>query len=112
MGMHDSQQIANEQRNLAAHNHHTGAEHHGKEEHPGGHESSRRDAEHVNQAYLLAQKEHQGPGTGQSAHGLAHEEKEMETAALAYQHWQDRGCPIGSPEHDWTRAADEIRARR
>jgi hypothetical protein len=25
-------------------------------------------------------------------------------AALAYQYWQARGCPIGSPEEDWQRA--------
>jgi len=25
-------------------------------------------------------------------------------AALAYRLWQERGCPIGSPEEDWFRA--------
>ena len=27
----------------------------------------------------------------------------------AYQLWQERGCPIGSPEEDWLRAEEEIR---
>jgi hypothetical protein len=29
-------------------------------------------------------------------------------AALAYQLWMDRGCPIGSPEEDWLRAESEL----
>ena len=29
-------------------------------------------------------------------------------AVLAYQYWQERGCPIGSPEVDWFRAEQEI----
>jgi len=31
-----------------------------------------------------------------------------EIAALAYQLWNDRGCPIGSPEEDWFRAEMEL----
>jgi hypothetical protein len=27
-----------------------------------------------------------------------------EVAALAYELWQRRGCPIGSPDVDWTEA--------
>jgi hypothetical protein len=30
-------------------------------------------------------------------------------AALAYALWQERGCPIGSPELDWFQAEDEVR---
>lgn len=26
---------------------------------------------------------------------------DSEIATLAYQLWQDRGCPIGSPDEDW-----------
>jgi hypothetical protein len=29
-------------------------------------------------------------------------------AALAYELWQKRGCPDGSPEADWLRAEDEL----
>jgi len=31
-------------------------------------------------------------------------------AALAYQYWRERGCPIGSPEEDWYRAEQALRA--
>ena len=30
-------------------------------------------------------------------------------AALAYQLWQDRGCPDGSPEEDWYKAEEQLR---
>ena len=29
-------------------------------------------------------------------------------AALAYQLWKDRGCPIGSPDEDWFLAEAEL----
>lgn len=29
-------------------------------------------------------------------------------ARLAYQRWQERGCPIGSPEDDWFRAEQDL----
>lgn len=109
--MHDSQQIAAERRDLAAHAHSTGAEHHGKEDHLSGNESSRQGREHTNKAYLVAQTEHQGPGTGQSADGIAHETKEGRIAVLAYKLWQGRSCPEGSPEEDWFRAAESLKIR-
>lgn len=31
-----------------------------------------------------------------------------EIAALAYQLWKDRGCPVGSPDEDWFRAEKEL----
>jgi hypothetical protein len=34
-----------------------------------------------------------------------HEEIER----LAFQNWQQRGCPIGTPEEDWFRAEEEIK---
>jgi len=34
-----------------------------------------------------------------------------EIAALAYQLWQARGCPQGSPEVDWLDAEKQIRSR-
>ncbi len=111
LAMHESQQIAAERRDLAAHAHTTGAEHHGKEDHLTGNESSRQGREHNNSAYLVAQKENQGPGTGQSADGIAHEAKQHQIAALAYKLWQDRSCPDGSPEHDWFRAEEALHPR-
>jgi hypothetical protein len=40
--------------------------------------------------------------------GAAQNAPETEIAALAYQLWQGRGCPIGSPEEDWFRAENEL----
>jgi hypothetical protein len=34
-----------------------------------------------------------------------------EIASLAYLYWEARGCQGGSPEEDWTRAEQELRAR-
>jgi len=36
---------------------------------------------------------------------------EHDIAALAHSLWQARGCPEGSPEQDWFRAAEELRTR-
>jgi hypothetical protein len=108
--MHESQQIATEHRDLAAHAHRSGAEHHGKEVHLTGHESSRESQEHSRQTYLRAQNEHIEEAGNE--HLNAHKIKEQEIAALAYRLWQGRGCPEGSPEEDWHRAVEELRARR
>lgn len=35
-----------------------------------------------------------------------------EIAARAYRCWVERGCPIGSPEVDWERAEEELKAER
>jgi Protein of unknown function (DUF2934) len=34
-----------------------------------------------------------------------------EVAALAYRLWNERGCPLGSPEEDWFRAEQELSGR-
>ena len=33
-----------------------------------------------------------------------------EVARLAYQFWEERGCPFGSPEIDWSKAEQELQA--
>jgi hypothetical protein len=35
-----------------------------------------------------------------------------EIANRAYQLWERRGCPIGTPEEDWIRAEEELRGRQ
>ncbi len=40
------------------------------------------------------------------------EPKQEEIALLAYQLWQERGCPIGTPEEDWSRAETELQRRK
>jgi Protein of unknown function (DUF2934) len=34
---------------------------------------------------------------------------ETAIAALAYQLWQERGCPIGSDQGDWFRAEEDLK---
>lgn len=36
---------------------------------------------------------------------------EHDVAELAFQLWNKRGCPIGTPEEDWFRAEAEIKTR-
>jgi hypothetical protein len=104
--MRESQQIAAEHRDLAVHAHRAGAEHHGKEDHLTGHESSRQAQEHSNQAYLHTQDQHRTEHAGNPAHTA----NEQEIAAMAYKLWQGRGCPEGSSEEDWFRAAQVLRS--
>jgi hypothetical protein len=42
--------------------------------------------------------------------GTVENVNESAIAALAYQLWQQRGCPIGSDHEDWFRAENELRA--
>ncbi len=41
-----------------------------------------------------------------SAHVSQHDEVE----SLAYKFWEERGAPFGTPEVDWFRAEEELRA--
>lgn len=36
---------------------------------------------------------------------------QQDVAELAYELWQARGCPDGSPEVDWFRAEQELQSR-
>lgn len=36
--------------------------------------------------------------------------RDVETARLAYSHWEARGCEHGSDEEDWLRAEQEMKA--
>lgn len=103
--MHESQQIAAERRDLAAHTHRSAAEQRGKEDHPTGHESSRQHLEHSNMAYLEVQTEHQKIGAEPANNGIV----SQDIAMRAYKLWQDRGCPAGAPEEDWFRAIEELK---
>jgi hypothetical protein len=35
--------------------------------------------------------------------------KDDQIAARAHELWQERGCPVGSPDADWFRAEEELR---
>jgi hypothetical protein len=67
--------------------------------------------EHSNQAHQFPQMEHQKPKTEHGAAGTAHDVQQQEVAALAYKLWQDRRGAEGSPEEDWLRAVEQLRAR-
>jgi hypothetical protein len=85
----------------AAHTH-DAAGHHEQQDHT-GHGHSSRAQERNGAAHLETPPE-------VVAHGIAsfsHSDIEM----LAYELWQERGSPKGSPEEDWFRAAQELRSR-
>ena len=56
---------------------------------------------------LLAEQE-----AGTNQHESPDQQAEQqEIAVLAYQFWQERGCPEGSPEEDWYRAIRQRQLR-
>jgi hypothetical protein len=68
-----------------------------------GDEHSRQALEHSQAAYKLTKSVAFGYGVTTFGHD--------EIATLAYELWQARGCPHGSPEEDWLRAETELRSR-
>ena len=71
-------------------------------DHLTGHELSRHAHEHF-------PVDHQRTPTATPGHGIStfgHDD----IAALAYELWQARGCPNGSPDEDWFHAAEELRS--
>ena len=73
-----------------------------KADHLTGHEHSRQANEHFHDGG-------QSTRAGTTGHGLAafgHDD----IAVRAYELWQARGCPNGSPEEDWFGAAEELRS--
>jgi len=91
---YENHQRAAELHDLAAHAHRSAEEHRGKQDHLTGHEHSRQ---------ALEYSQHAHENTTMFGH--------HEIAARAHQLWQARGCPEGSSEVDWFRAAEELRSR-
>jgi hypothetical protein len=99
---YDNQQRATELHDEAAHAHSV-AEQQGKQDHLTGHEQTRQAREHSQEA-----PEHTREATvGHGITAFGHED----IAALAFEKWQTRGCPDGSPEEDWFAAVEELRSR-
>jgi hypothetical protein len=98
---YDNHQRAAELHDLAAHAHRV-AEQHGKQEHLTGPEHSRQSQERSQQTPQRTQ--------AAAAHGIA-AFGHADIAALAYQLWEARGCPEGSPQEDWFHAAEQLRSR-
>jgi Protein of unknown function (DUF2934) len=86
----------------AAHAHETG-ELHGKQEHLTGSEHSRQEFEREQDAQRHGHESTVGHGIAAFGHD--------DIAALAYERWEARGCPEGSPEDDWHEAVKELRSR-
>jgi hypothetical protein len=54
--------------------------------------------------------EMENTSAGMASDGVASiDSNRGDIAALAYQLWNDRGCPIGSPDEDWFRAENELK---
>ena len=105
---YENHQRAAELHDAAAHTHRCAAVAHEKQDHQTGQEHSRQALEHSQKAFEQTGEAHRNT---LCVHGFAvfgHEE----IATLAHKNWQARGCPEGSPEEDWFRAAQELRARK
>jgi len=98
------QNRAAELQNLPSHTHRAAeAEHLGKPEQLTGQEHPRPAGEHSDAL-------HPQPHAGTVGHGVAafgHDD----IANLAHQLWRARGCPQGSPDEDWFKAAQILRSR-
>lgn len=108
--MNESTHIAAENRDRAPHAHRTGAEHLQTKDHLTGHERSRQGLEHSNKAYLEAQRQDQENRTFPHTARATNEVNQEAIAALAYELWQCRNSPDGSPEQDWFCAVEQLRA--
>ena len=79
-----------------------------------GTQSARKDKTMSKQRIRLTKQAGFASGMGESSATIdsAHQPATDGIAALAYELWQARGCPEGSPEEDWFRAESEWKARR
>jgi hypothetical protein len=99
---YENHQRAAELQDGAAHAHRA-AEQQGKQDHLTGPEHSRQAHEHSE----VAHHNGEAPTVGHGIVAFGH----SDIAALAYELWQARGCPQGSAEEDWFRAAETLRSR-
>ena len=98
---YENHQQAAELHDHAAHAHRVAEQ--GKQDHLTGHEYSREALEHSQNAHNHTQEVTAGHGITTFGHA--------DISALAYELWQARGCPDGSPEEDWFHAAEALRSR-
>lgn len=100
---YENHQRAAELQNVASHAHNSAAQQHGKQDHQTGPEHSRQTMEHSEQTHLKRE-----PAHANGAHMVPFGHADI--AALAYTLWQARGCPEGSADEDWFRAAQQLRS--
>jgi Protein of unknown function (DUF2934) len=105
---YENHQRAAELHDAAAHAHRSAAEHHEKQDHRTGHERSRQALEHSLEAHRHTQAVQPKATNEHGVEMFGH----SDIAALAYELWQARGCPEGSPEEDWFHAAEQLRSHR
>ena len=105
---YENHQRAAELHDNAAHAHRSAAEEHGKQDHQTGQEHSRQALEHSQQAFQHTEQLHQKATNEHGVPLFGH----ADLAALAHELWQARGCPEGSPEQDWFRAAQQLRSHK
>jgi hypothetical protein len=104
---YQNQQRVAELHDNAAHAHSVAAERPDEQDHKTGHEASRQAQEHAEKVPLTPE-EHPKVTTEHGFIPFGHEE----IATLAYQLWQARGCPEGSPEEDWSKAVAHLRLQK
>jgi hypothetical protein len=104
---YENHQRAAELHDRAAHAHDIASDGHEKQDHQTGQEHSRQALEHSEQAFQNTAQMRAEAVTEHGVKTFGH----ADIAALAHVLWQARGCPQGSPEEDWFRAAHELRAR-
>jgi len=104
---YENHQRAAELHDLAAHAHRSADDHRGKQDHQTGQEDSRHALEHSQVAHEHSSQAHHASVTEHGATTFGHKD----IAARAHEIWKARGCPEGSAEADWFRAAEELRSR-
>jgi hypothetical protein len=108
----DSTRYENHQReaeiqDAAEHTHRAAEQKHDTQEHLTGHERTRQGLEHSQNGHQNGHLNNQSATVGHGIASFGHDD----IAALAYELWEARGCPVGSPELDWFHAVKELRSR-
>ena len=104
---YENHQRAAELHDTAAHAHRIAAVAHEKQDHPSGHERSRKALEHSEGAFRQSGQARQSAPKDPDAVVVSQED----IATMAFGLWHARGCPEGSSDKDWLRAEHELWAR-
>lgn len=94
--------------NGPAHAHSVAAESRDRHARQSGGEHSRQALEHDPKAYDQTFQAHQGAVVGERDADFEYDD----IAPRAYQLWEARGCPDGSPDEDWFDAVRELTVGR
>lgn len=103
---YENHQRAAELQNAPGHAHRSAEQQHDKQEHLTPHEETRHAMEHSRDSPNDFSGGDVPATVGHGVAAFGH----RDIAARAYQLWQARGCPEGSPELDWFQAVKELRS--